>query len=205
MKKLIFVLCLFSNFLTAQDSETTYAETIEQHRDAYKQDFLKNQRAPLKQEDLAFLRFYDANEKYKVTCSFKLTPDEKPFELPTFSGITKPYRKYGELSFEIDGQPHQLAVYQSLRLINMPQYKDHLFLPFRDLSNDETTYGGGRYIDLTISEIQAEEIILDFNKCYNPWCGYSDGYNCPIPPTENHLEVAIHAGEKTFAGEKKHK
>ena len=44
--------------------------------------------------------------------------------------------------------------------------------------------------------------MLDFNKCYNPWCAYSDGFNCPIPPTENRLKTSILAGEKMYAKSK---
>jgi uncharacterized protein (DUF1684 family) len=98
---------------------------------------------------------------------------------------------------------HTLAVYQSIKHLRHPIYKNHLFLPYRDHTNDETTYGGGRYIDVLISEVESGKMYLDFNKSYNPWCGYSDGYNCPIPPSENSLEVAIEAGEMTYAGEKK--
>ena len=61
------------------------------------------------------------------------------------------------------------------------------------------TYGGGRYIDLTITDIKNNLIELDFNKCYNPYCAYSDGYSCPIPPDENNLKIKIEAGEKKFA------
>jgi uncharacterized protein (DUF1684 family) len=43
------------------------------------------------------------------------------------------------------------------------------------------------------------QVILDFNKAYNPYCAYSDEYNCPIPPRENYLNIAIKAGEKSFA------
>jgi uncharacterized protein (DUF1684 family) len=39
---------------------------------------------------------------------------------------------------------------------------------------------------------------LDFNKAYNPYCAYTTGYHCPIPPKENHLAVAIKAGEMNF-------
>ncbi len=203
MKNLIFLilLCAICSNIFGQ----TYTETIAEHRAKYKQDFIENERSPLQEADLVNLRFYESDEKYIVKCTFQRTPDEKPFDLPTYSGITKPYQKYGVLSFELDGKPRQLAVYRSLRLINMPQYKDHLFLPYRDLTNDETTYGGGRYMDMTISEVESDEVHIDFNKSYNPWCGYSDGYNCPIPPTENTLKLAIHAGEQKYAGEKKHK
>lgn len=169
----------------------------------YKQGFLENPRSPLDSMDLAKLRFFEPNEKYRVTCTFQRTPDEKPFELPTSSGITKTFVKYGTLHFELDGKKLQLAVYQNLTLRN-PIYAQHLFLPFRDATNDLTTYGGGRYLDLTIAEVEADSPVLDFNKCYNPWCHYSDGYNCPIPPTENTLDIAIPAGEMEWTGEHKH-
>ena len=205
MKNLLTVLSFFPVFLLAQETSTAYAETIAHHREEYKAEFLKDKRAPLKAEDLQYLRFFDPNEDFRVACTFERTPDEKPFDLPTYSGITKPYRKYGKLTFELNGQTLSLAVYQSIQHLTHPLYKNYLFLPFRDLTNGESTYGGGRYIDLKITEVEGEEFYLDFNKCYNPWCGYSDGYNCPIPPSENNLEVEILAGEKTYAGEKKHK
>ena len=207
MKKLaIFILfSLNALFLLGQTAGQTYAEEIAQHREEYKLDFLNDTRSPLQEEDLPSLRFFEPDENYRVTCAFERTPDEKPFDLPTYSGITKPYVKYGILTFELNEKTLQLTVYQSLALRGMPQYAQYLFLPFRDLTNDETTYGGGRYIDLKMSGLEGNSPTIDFNKCYNPWCHYSDGYNCPIPPSENTLEVAIEAGEKMWAGEKKHK
>ncbi|MFT4762129.1 MAG: hypothetical protein ACI9LN_004113, partial [Saprospiraceae bacterium] len=71
-------------------------------------------------------------------------------------------------------------------------------------TNSETTYGGGRYLDFKTTDIVDGKMTIDFNKTYNPWCHYSDGYNCPIPPKENHLEVEIVAGERNFGKEKKH-
>jgi hypothetical protein len=66
------------------------------------------------------------------------------------------------------------------------------------MTNYETTYGGGRYIDLSLKDIKEGKITLDFNKCYNPYCAYSDGFSCPIPPSENYLSTEIRAGEKVF-------
>ena len=76
------------------------------------------------------------------------------------------------------------------------EYKDYLFLPFTDLTNGDTTYGGGRYIDMRIPE--KNTIILDFNQSYNPYCAYGGNYSCPIPPAENNLDIAITAGVKKF-------
>ncbi|HFA52126.1 MAG TPA: DUF1684 domain-containing protein [Bacteroidetes bacterium] len=204
MKNLIFFFLLFSSCSVGVKQGSSYTQSIAHHREEYKKEFLADERSPLKKEDLKNLRFYKPDESYKVKCSFERTPDEQPFELPTYSGITKTYVKYGVLAFELQGKPQQLAVYRSLRLMLMPQYRDYLFLPFRDATNGETTYGGGRYLELKISEVESGSFYLDFNKCFNPWCAYSDGYNCPIPPVENTLEIAVLAGEKLYAGEKKH-
>ncbi len=47
-------------------------------------------------------------------------------------------------------------------------------------------------------------LLLDFNKSYNPYCAYTTGYNCLIPPREKTIQpVAILAGEKNY-GKKVH-
>jgi uncharacterized protein (DUF1684 family) len=176
---------------------------VKEHRKEYKADFLKEERSPFynKKEELKLLRFFKPKKKYRVACTFTLTPESETFDMATYSGMLKKYRKYGTLEFTIKGQTHQLAVYQSLMLIKMDGYRDYLFLPFKDLTNDKSTYGGGRYINLKIGDIKDGKVTLDFNKNYNPYCAFSGGYNCPIPPKENHLGIAIKAGEKKFAGE----
>ena len=79
--------------------------------------------------------------------------------------------------------------------MKMEKYKDHLFLPFRDLTNEKETYGGGKYMDLKIPA--GNEIILDFNQSYQPYCAYNAfDYNCPIVPAENKLPTRIEAGVK---------
>ena len=190
--------------LIAQD-QVAFAEEIEQHRHHYKEDFLKDERSPLQEEDLPYLNFYPAKEAYKIQAAFTRTPDAKPFDLATYSGITKPYVQYGTLTLPFQDSVISLAVYQSLRLAKLPMYKDYFFIPFKDLTNGEDTYGGGRYMDVKISDIEEQTLTIDFNKAYNPWCAFSDGYNCPIPPVANHLEVAIEAGEMNFGKEKKKK
>lgn len=76
---------------------------------------------------------------------------------------------------------------------------DYLFIPFKDKTNGAATYGGGRYLELRMGEIIDNKVVIDFNKCYNPYCAYSEGFNCPIPPLENHLDIKIEVGEKMFA------
>ena len=57
-------------------------------------------------------------------------------------------------------------------------------------------------MESSVAEIKNDRLLIDFNKAYNPYCAYTSGYNCPIPPKENNLPVAITAGEKVYL--KKH-
>ena len=98
--------------------------------------------------------------------------------------------------FELNGIAHELEVYRSLDLIGEEGYEDYLFLPFADESNGESTYGGGRYIDLTIPE--GDVLVIDFNRAYNPYCVYNKKYSCPLVPRQNYLKTKVKAGVKDF-------
>lgn len=137
--------------------------------------------------------FFPVNLKYKVAAKFTKTENAESFELPTSSGKTRTYREFGKATFILDGQELTLTLYQNLALIKKNKYKDYLFLPFRDATNEIETYGGGKYMDLKIPK--GDIIILDFNKSYHPYCAYNAfDYNCPIVPAENFLPVRIEAG-----------
>ena len=176
----------------------SYKKVIKNHRKTAKAELTTEEHAPLDKKSAKKLKYFKPSADYKVECQFTRTPDAEPFELPTYSGKKKMYVKYGVAAFELDDKKYAVAIYQSVRLLQNPEYKDYLFIPFKDLTNDESTYGGGRYMDITMEDIKGGKVTLDFNKAYNPWCAYSDGYNCPIPPTENHLEVEIMAGERKY-------
>jgi uncharacterized protein (DUF1684 family) len=183
-------------------AQSSYSQALLQHRQEYIASLITDKHSPLKAEDTVFLDFFEPDPTYKVRANVQLVKNKKPFDMATYNGKKKPYRKYAVLHFRLLGQLYSLEVYQSVKLSQDPKYKNHLFLPFKDLTNYETTYGGGRYLDLSIPDIQGEVIEIDFNKAYNPYCAYSDGYSCPIPPDANKLPVAIPAGEKMYR--KKH-
>ncbi len=199
---LLLTLCLAMSAFGQTRSE--YKKSIKDHRRAYKAKFLAEERSPFFNRASAMkkMRFFKANPTYKVACTFTPSPDAQPFDMATYSGKIKPYVTYGILTFQLDGQQYQLAVYRNLNLMKIEAYADYLFLPFKDGTNNESTYGGGRYIDLKTSDIVGGKFLLDFNKCYNPWCAFSSGYNCPVPPKENHLSIPIKAGEKKYKRKK---
>ena len=194
---IVMICCSFSMY---SQSKNNYKKEIESYREHYKMDFLKANNSPLTKKDLKYLRFYEPDERFKVVAIFKPSTDTARFEMPTYSGKTKTFVRYGTLNFKLDSAIYTLTIYRNLKLASQAEYKDYLFLPFKDKTSGFETYGGGRYVDLREGEIGSNnKYILDFNKCYNPYCAYSDGYNCPIPPLENHLNISLTAGEKMFA------
>lgn len=136
--------------------------------------------------------FYKIDEKFKVEADFDRNVDDKNIEFQTSSDQVAVYDLFGIASFNLNGKDYKLNVYQSHRMRMMPQYRDHLFLPFTDLTNGEETYGGGRYVDLKIQK--GDKLTIDFNKAYSPYCAFSPNYSCPIPPRQNHIDSHIKAG-----------
>ncbi|UFH45510.1 DUF1684 domain-containing protein [Flavobacterium galactosidilyticum] len=163
------------------------------------QEYADAKTSPLMTEDLATFKtldFFPANEKFFVVAKFVRTKKEKPFEMKTSTDRKPMYVKYGEVFFTIDGSNLKLNVYKNIALSKQEKYKDHLFLPFSDLTCGNESYIGGKYIDLKIPK--ANSIVIDFNTSYNPYCAYNHKYSCPIVPLENDLNIEIKAGVKKF-------
>jgi uncharacterized protein (DUF1684 family) len=197
--------CLYLFSLLIFISCQSITKQVDAHRMEYMRDFINDPRSPLKEDDLDDLDFFPPSKDAVVKATFTLTPTEEPFELPTYSGITRTYRQWGIAHFDWNGKPHTLRLYENMMNRSNPMYADYLFLPFKDETNGISTYGGGRYMNMSKKEAEDGVLTIDFNTCYNPWCAYSDGFNCPIPPAANHLPFEVQAGEKMFKGDIKHK
>ncbi len=162
-------------------------------------EFSDSLESPLSQKErkkFTGLDFFPIDLKFCVIAEFKRTADQIKFLMPTTTDRKVYYVKYGILKFKIDSLDYSLNVYQNIELTKTEKYKNYLFLPFTDLSNGFESYGGGRFIDLEITN--SEQMVIDFNKAYNPSCAYNHNYSCPIPPKENHLKLNIKAGVKKF-------
>lgn len=199
MKHFIFYLLLvFTNSIISQTDSQLYTSKIDSIRHGIKLDLISASRPPISNADTALLQYYPADIEWRLETKIILTPNEIPFELPTSSGKTKLFKKYAIAKMAIQGKEFELSIYQNQAFLNNPDLMDYLFIPFLDATNGESTYEGGRYIDINLSDINFEKAIIDFNLCYNPYCAYSSGYNCPIPPVENRLKISINAGEKKW-------
>lgn len=194
MKTLLLIPFLLIGYLhlTAQ-SLNSYEDSLR----AFQQKYVKEHEV-VKGKDTTYLSFFPVNKKYRVVATFKKLKASPAFTIPASGGAQQNYFKYGTLSFRLNDTLHVLYLYQSERLMGMEKYKDYLFLPFTDLTNAIESYGGGRYIDITIGEIKNNKLVLDFNKAYNPYCAYGKGFQCPLPPKENNLNTSVISGERSY-------
>jgi uncharacterized protein (DUF1684 family) len=198
---IIFVLLVMvSTAVSAQPLRSGFhKKEIKQFQKSLNKEFADPTASPLTKEDqqqFRGLRFFPADAAFQVIAEFRLTPDEQPFEMPTTTDRKPMYRKFGVATFMLNNRACTLSVYQNIDLARNEEYADYLFLPFHDHTNGNTTYGGGRYLDLKIP--QGNALIIDFNKAYNPYCAYNKKYSCPVPPVENSLDLEVKAGVKAY-------
>ena len=147
----------------------------------------------------SLFQFFAPDKRYRVEAVFTPLPDTSVLEMKTFSNKAKRFLVYGHVEFMVRGKNCRLFLYRNRKLMEDPKHRDDLFLPFTDKTSGKESYYC-RYLDFKIGDIHEGKLMIDFNFCYNPYCAYGDGWNCPIPPPENHLGIAIRAGEKNFAG-----
>lgn len=172
---------------------------LEKYRQELNDSFKDPDVSPLTEidrRDFDGLDFFVADTSYRVYARLVVTPETIPFLMPTTTSRKSMERVYGIANFSIGRENFELEVYQSPELLDEEGYEDYLFLPFTDNTNGETTYSGGRYIDLAIPK--NDTLVIDFNKAYNPYCVYNVKYSCPIVPSVNHLDTEILAGMKDY-------
>ncbi|MFC9408366.1 DUF1684 domain-containing protein [[Kitasatospora] papulosa] len=92
----------------------------------------------------------------------------------------------GDITLTVDGRAYTLSAFDD---------DGTLLLVFGDPTNGDTTYGAGRFLFVRRTDDESR-VVLDFNQAFVPPCGFSDQYNCPMPPRQNRFHLPVEAGEK---------
>jgi uncharacterized protein (DUF1684 family) len=107
-------------------------------------------------------------------------------------GLQHVYDAPGRVEFELDGLPLSLTAF------NGPT-PGSLFVLFTDLTSGVTTYAANRSVQVDAPAPDGT-VTLDLNRATNLPCAYTQFATCPLPPAENHLPVAVEAGEQQPVG-----
>ncbi len=136
------------------------------------------------------VRYFPSDLSYRIVAA--LTPNPKPDTTVILSTRSSQRRavRVGWFEFKVKGT---LCRLEATRLLEPGVGEKDFGLYFTDATTGKESYGVGRYLEAT--PLPDGRYVLDFNRCYNPACAYSEHYNCPIPPRANRLMVAIRAGE----------
>jgi len=186
----VVVAILLYSFLPGE--KLTFEETIEAHRMKITEFMKEDSDSPLSDSlkpGFEGLNYFSPDPLFKIGATLDRITDDSKLSIPTNDGEIRVFTRYAYANFELSGNHYQLTLL-------LPNEGNQLFLPFGDLTNGNSTYGGGRYLD--IDKTTGNKITIDFNLAYNPYCAYGAEYSCPLPPTENKLSASINAGEMTF-------
>lgn len=136
------------------------------------------------------MEFFQPDLSYHIVAKLTPNPAADTTIILSTRGNRRRAVRVGWFDFKVKGAKCRL---EANRLLEPGVGEKDLSLFFTDATTGKESYGVGRYLDP--ERLPDGRYVLDFNRCYNPACAYSEHYNCPIPPAENRLPVAIAAGE----------
>jgi hypothetical protein len=185
-----------------EQSESEWADRIRAHRAEKERTFASETETPLGEQAFgAFdgLRFFDLDPAVRLTGRFEPLAESRDVSLPATRGPPLTFEHVGHVGVSLAGTLTVLEVYRAPAV-------DALLVPFRDRTNGDSTWEGGRYLNISAPDsLEANEepetqrpvdVTVDFNLAYHPLCVYDELVRSAKPPTENELQIPVRAGER---------
>ncbi|MCE9670779.1 DUF1684 domain-containing protein [Myxococcus stipitatus] len=149
---------------------------------------VKDSQAPARQQ-FHGIDTYPASAAWRVNARFEPAATPRTLQVPNVLGTTEEMKAPGTLVFTVDGKEHRLTPV-------VEEGSQQLFIIFADETNRDATYGAGRFLYADMPK--DGQVVLDFNRAYNPPCAFTRFATCPLPPRGNRLALRVEAGEKRY-------
>lgn len=179
----------------ADFDEQAWRDRVTAHRAEKDEFFADHPQSPIPPEDrddFDHLAYFDLDLDYRVVARFSRAQSTEVVKLETTRGPPAEYERVAVFGVELDGDHNTLEAYRI-------EGEDTLFVPFVDETSGAETYEEGRYLDVDAGDAETgDDVVLDFNLAYNPFCAYSDTFSCALPLPENRLDAAVRAGEMDY-------
>lgn len=150
---------------------------------------IKHTDAPTRLQ-FAGLDYWPADPEWRIVGKFVPHPPGKTMPIVDIIGTSTDAPNPGAVEFVREGKTYRIEA--------MGEPGNELFLVFADRTSGHGSYPAGRFIDTPGPDAQGK-VVLDFNRAYSPPCAFTAFATCPLPPAENRLDLAVAAGEKTYA------
>jgi uncharacterized protein (DUF1684 family) len=134
------------------------------------------------------LNYYPYSANWVIPFEIERNEKVQRISLQMTDGSTDSLLVFGKAHGELSGMHVDLLVYQ--------HDSGDFFIPFKDKTATTETYGGGRYLELPLTNLKENQLRVDFNQAFFPHCAYNSTFACPIPPRENNLAIRVEAGER---------
>lgn len=195
----LFALCAYvaacgKSYAPEQQAHIAAVEKSRREKD----EWMKNDpSSPFKRDTTAHyspLKYFDVNPDFVF--SSRLYENERKDTVIIFGtkGEERKVVKYGYVLWLREENESTINVYKGIGRTG----KEYYSIWFTDRTTGQETYDVGRYLDFELDPDPAFLYTIDFNAAYNPYCAYSAQFSCAVPAKEDHLDIAIEAGEKNF-------
>lgn len=188
--------------------ESAWRDELTRYRRQKDQFFATERQSPIPEDQrdgFDGLSYFEPDATFRVEATVEPVDGEETITMDTSVDTEVDYRRVARLRFELDEEEYTLVGYQQA-----DGESNSLFVPFRDKTTGQQTYGAGRYMEFEVGDEEGtagegdsadlladvETVTLDFNLAYHPFCAYNDAFACPLPPEENWLDAVVDAGEK---------
>ncbi len=135
------------------------------------------------------LDYWPADLSWRITARFVPHDAGKTMPVVDITGLTTEQANAGAIEFERGGR--------TWRLEALGEPGRSLFVILADRTSGRGSYAAGRNIDLDAPDGKSQ-VVIDFNRAYNPPCAFTPFATCPLPPPENRLDLPVEAGEKAY-------
>ncbi len=174
---------------TAPSQSTTDSLAIIASRKEKDENLKTAEDSPIpNKETFKGLSYYPFNPSWSILFDVSRTMRVEKVALKMTDGSLDSLISFGKISATIEGKLVSLVVYQ--------HDSGDFFIPFKDKTAPTETYGGGRYLEIPLSNLKENQLRVDFNQAFFPFCAYNSTFACPIPPKENMLDIRVEAGER---------
>jgi uncharacterized protein (DUF1684 family) len=173
-------------------SDSIYISAVTHERQQKDDAFAMSPNSPFRdvKEEFTGLRYYPISPGWKVKCLWDKNHSGEVVSLPDSKGQKRTYTAAGTFKFRLHNRECQIPAYFE------DSAKTMFFIMFRDSTNQSETYPGGRYIEFR--HAGGDEIVLDFNRAFNPYCHYNHNYACPVVPATHYIPLPVRAGERKY-------
>ncbi len=174
-----------------------YINSIEKFRQEKNEEMKNDPSSPFNQDNNAHfkpLKYFDVNPDFVFKSKLYRYGTNDTVIIFGTKGEKRKIIRFGYVLINYKNKQYKLNVYKGTSTNGLVYYT----IWFTDKTTGNETYGVGRYLDFDLNPDTSYVYTIDFNLAYNPYCAYSAKYSCAIPSKEDHINLAIKAGEKNF-------